>query len=83
MKCPSIYRNLDGGWWHGGFDRCGMLDDVWMVEELWWLLWHGKFWFDWRWPKLFFGMGRTWYDGPIWYIFCGFFSVEVTVRGRP
>jgi hypothetical protein len=30
-----------------------------------------------NWPQLVFGAGRTWYDGPIWSLRCGVFSIDL------
>jgi hypothetical protein len=77
---PTIYR-YQGRWWHGGLYRG--IDDTdtnrELLGELGWLIRHGQWHFGWNWPKLIFGgVGRDWYDGPIWFGHFGFFSVSLT-----
>jgi hypothetical protein len=80
MNWPSIYR-YQGSWWHGGFDQQGN-NGGWrnMLHEFGWLLRHGKVHSCWQWPQLIFGIGRTWYDGPIWFAHLGIFSVDLSVQ---
>ena len=64
--------------WHGGFDQLGNYGGFRnMASEFFWLVWHGKFRFAWNGRKLIFGVGRTWYDGPIWFAHLGVFSVDL------
>lgn len=70
MKLPSIYR-FQGRWWYGGFNSgCPW-------ATFWWMLWNGKYSACWQWPELVFGFGSGWYDGPYYFIHCGFFSVDL------
>jgi hypothetical protein len=77
MKWPSIYR-YKGSWWHGGFSQHGNFGG-WrnMLSEFVWLVRHGRWYFGWNWPELVFGIGRDWYDGPIWFLNAGVFSVNL------
>lgn len=79
MRWPTIYRS-EGRWWHGGIDDHGNDGGrLGLLRELLWLVRHGKFRAAWQWPKLVFGgLGRTWYDGPIWFFHAGFFSVDLS-----
>lgn len=77
---PTIYR-YEGRVWHGGFDQHGNLGG-WknMIRELLWLLRHGQWDAGWNWPELVFGVGRTWYDGPIWFANFGVWSFSLAPR---
>lgn len=78
LTLPSIYRN-QGRWWHGGFDMHGNEGGRWSaVQEFFWIVRHGKFRACWQWPELIFGIGRTWYDGPIWFAHLGIFSIDLS-----
>ena len=73
----SLYR-YQGRWWHGELYRgYAATDKIW--RELFWLLRHGKYHACWQWPQLIFGADRTWYDGPIWFIHAGIFSIDLTL----
>jgi hypothetical protein len=77
MTWPTIYR-YEGRWWHGGLDRHGLRDDAWLIADLWWLMRHGEWCTGWNWPKLVFGFGRSWYDGSIWHLNLGIWSVSLS-----
>lgn len=51
-----------------------------LLHELFWLLRNGQFNTCLQWPELIFGVGRTWYDGPIWYIHLGIFSIDLSIK---
>lgn len=78
LKWPTIYR-YQGRWWHGGLGPRWHEESNWkLAKELFWLLRHGTFYACWQWPQLIFGAGRDWYDGPIWFLHVGVFSVDLS-----
>jgi len=81
VRWPKLYR-YNGRWWHGGWNVWGDAENGGhLAKEFLWLLRHGAFHACWQWPKreyLIFGIGRDWYDGPIWFIHAGFFSVDLS-----
>lgn len=78
MNWPTIYR-YEGRWWHGGMHRWDS-DTAWsLTRELFWMLRHGTMRACWQWPKLVFGIGRGWYDGPFWFVHFGVFTVDLWV----
>lgn len=79
MNWPAIYR-YEGRWWHGGLTRWPSDSPRKLLREFFWLCRHGEFAACWQWPvreHLIFGMGREWYDGPIWFVHAGFFSIDL------
>lgn len=46
------------------------------VREFLWLCRHGKLYAGWR-RKPLFCFGRTWYDGPIYFINIGYFGASL------
>lgn len=74
---PKLYR---GRWWWGGLSMWETDTYSGLVCEFFWLLRHGEFHTGWQWPELLFGVGRDWYDGPIWFAHFGFFSVDLSPR---
>lgn len=71
---PRLYQ---GKWWWGGWNRHGLKPNAWVIGEFVWMVFNGKWSACWQWPELLFGIGRDWYDGPIYYIHGGFFTVEL------
>lgn len=79
----KIYRHYQtGAWWHGQLCRIGMKDNEWFITDLWECLKYNKWHFNWNKDHLIFGAGRDWYDGPIWFIFCGIFSICLHPDGK-
>lgn len=75
---PRLYR-FQGGWWHGCFVSYEGQTVRSAIQEIVWLCRHGQFSACWHYPELVFGLGRDWYDGPIWFVHAGFFSIDLSV----
>lgn len=73
---PTIYR-YQGRIWQGGFARWETDTVPALIGELFWLMRHGTWCASPEWPRLIFGFGRMWYDGPHWHLNLGLFSVSI------